>query len=174
MKRTADEQVASVGEPLARIREFDVQTDREAIVACVAGLQDFERTLDTDLPPGAPLAPRYVDGMLQRCRAYRGRILVVEDDGGRVVGFMCVLGQVPEAQAGRSRTHAMVGELYLDPGYRSQGIGKRLLVAAEAHARSCGSSRLRVQVLAGNEVARALYLDAGFDERLVELEKPLH
>lgn len=172
MKRTADERVAGGSEPVVRIREFDVQTDREAIVACVAGLQDFERTLDSELPPGAPVAPRYVDGMLQRCRAYRGRILVVED-ADQIVGFMCVLGQVPEAQAGRSRTHAMVGELFLDPGYRSLGIGKRLLVAAEAHARSCGSGRLRVQVLAGNGVARALYLNAGFGERLVELEKQL-
>lgn len=172
MKQSADGYAADPGGPLGQIRDFDVQADREAIVACVAGLQDFERTLDPELPPGAPLAPRYVDAMLQRCRAYRGRILVAEE-GGRVVGFMCVLGQVPEAQAGRSRSHAMVGELYLDPAYRSHGIGTRLLAAAEAHARACGARRLRVQVLAGNAVARSLYLGAGFSERLVELEKPL-
>ena len=172
MKRMADGPASGLNEPAGRIRDFDVQTDREALVACVAGLQDYERTLDADLPPGAPIAPRYVDAMLQRCRAYRGRILVAEE-ADRILGFMCVLGRVPEAQAGRARSHAMVGELYLDPVWRGQGIGTRLLTAAEAHARACGATRLRVQVLAGNAVARSLYLAAGFSERLIELEKRL-
>lgn len=155
------------------IRDFDPARDREGVIACVAGLQDYERSLDPDLPPGERVARRYVDAMLQRCRAYQGRVLVAEQDDA-VVGFLCVLARVPEQQVDeKSRPHAMVGELYMAPEQRSQGMGRRLLEVAEAFARERGAERLRVQVLAGNGIARTLYATAGFHERLIELEKRL-
>jgi len=148
-------------------------TDREAVIACVAGLQDYERGLDPELPPGERVARRYVDAMLHRCRAYQGRVMVAVEDG-EVVGFLCVLARVPEQQMDDStRPHAMVGELYLAPAQRSQGTGRRLLEAGEAFARGHGALRLRVQVLAANGVARSLYASSGFHERLIELEKRL-
>ncbi|MCC5887460.1 MAG: GNAT family N-acetyltransferase [Gammaproteobacteria bacterium] len=111
--------------------------------------------------------------MLHRCRAYQGRVMVAEE-GGEVVGFLCVLARVPEQQVDdTARPHAMVGELYLAPEQRSQGTGRRLLEAGEAFARDRGAERLRVQVLAANGVARSLYASAGFHERLIELEKRL-
>ncbi len=162
---------ASAGKTL--IRDFEPARDREAVIACVAGLQDYERSLDPELPPGERVARRYVDAMLQRCRAYQGRVLVAEQDDA-VVGFLCVLARVPEQQVDeQSRPHAMVGELYLAPEQRSQGLGRRLLDEAEAFARDRGAKRLRVQVLAGNGIARSLYAAAGFHERLIELEKRL-
>lgn len=155
------------------IRDYVASTDREAVIACVAGLQDYERTFDPELPPGERVARRYVDAMLHRCRAYLGRVMVAVD-GGEVVGFLCVLARVPEQQVDEAaRPHAMVGELYLSPEQRSQGTGRRLLEAAETFARDRGAERLRVQVLAANGIARSLYASAGFHERLIELEKRL-
>lgn len=155
------------------IRDYASATDREAVIACVAGLQDYERTLDPELPPGERVARRYVDAMLHRCRAYQGRIMVAVD-ADEVVGFLCVLAKVPEQQVDDTpRPHAMVGELYLAPELRSQGTGRRLLEAGEDFARRQGAQRLRVQVLAANGVARSLYASAGFHERLIELEKRL-
>lgn len=155
------------------IRDFDPATDREGVIACVSGLQDYERELDPDLPPGERVARRYVDAMLHRCRAYQGRVLVAVQ-GEVVVGFLCVLARVPETQPDeRERPHAMVGELYLAPDQRSRGMGRRLLEEAEAYAREQGARRLRVQVLAANGIARSLYASAGFHERLIELEKRL-
>lgn len=155
------------------IRIYQPASDREAVINCVAGLQDYERSLDPDLPPGDRVARRYVDAMLHRCRAYQGRILVAVD-AGVVVGFLCVLARVPEQQVDETaRPHAMVGELYLAPAQRSQGTGRRLLEAGEVFAREQGAARLRVQVLAANGIARSLYASAGFHERLIELEKRL-
>ncbi len=154
------------------IRDFDPATDREAVIACVAGLQDFERTLDPGLPPGERVARRYLEAMQQRCRAYQGRILVAER-AGRVGGFLCILARVPDGQADEHPPHAMVGELYLAPEDRGLGLGRRLLEQAEVFARERGAARLRVQVLAGNGVARGLYESSGFRDRLVELEKNL-
>jgi len=155
------------------IRDYVPSTDREAVIACVAGLQDYDRTLDPELPPGERVARRYVDAMLHRCRAYQGRVMVAVE-GDEVVGFLCVLARVPEQQVDEtSRPHAMVGELYLAPEQRSQGTGRRLLEAGESFARARGAERLRVQVLAANGIARSLYASAGFHERLIELEKRL-
>jgi len=155
------------------IRDYASATDREAVIVCVAGLQDYERTLDPELPAGERVARRYVDAMLHRCRAYQGRIMVAVD-GSEVVGFLCVLARVPEQQVDHTvRPHAMVGELYLAPDLRSQGTGRRLLEAGEVFARTQGAQRLRVQVLAANGIARSLYASAGFHERLIELEKRL-
>ena len=158
-------------EPL--IRPMDPRRDREAVVGCVAGLQDFERTLEPTLPPGGQIARRYVDAMLQRCAAYRGRVFVAEGADG-IVGFVCVLARIPETPPDEtSRPHAAVGELYVEPDRRGEGIARRLLARAETHAVERGAERLRVQVLAANVRARRLYGDFGFHDRLVELEKPL-
>ena len=155
------------------IRPMDPRRDREAVVDCVAGLQDFERTLEPSLPPGGQIARRYVDAMLQRCAAYRGRVFVAEGATG-IVGFVCVLARIPETPPDEhSRPHAAVGELFVDPARRGEGIARRLLARAETHAVELGAERLRVQVLAANTPARRLYGDFGFRDRLVELEKPL-
>lgn len=157
----------------AAVRPYDPRRDRESLVACVAALQDFERALEPSLPPGSRIARRYVEAMLQRCAAYRGRVFVAELDG-RVGGFVCVLARVPEtAPDAWTRPHAAVGELYVDDGLRGCGLGRALLEEAERHAREHDAERLRVQVLAANEPARRLYEDFGFRDRLVELEKPL-
>ncbi|MEE4382981.1 MAG: hypothetical protein V2J02_13355, partial [Pseudomonadales bacterium] len=57
----------------AAVRPYDPRRDRESLVTCVAALQDFERALEPSLPPGSQIARRYVEAMLQRCAAYRGR-----------------------------------------------------------------------------------------------------
>ncbi|HSG90296.1 MAG TPA: GNAT family N-acetyltransferase [Pseudomonadales bacterium] len=155
------------------LRPFELRADREAVIRCVAALQDYERTLEPSLPPGAHIARRYVEAMLQRCAAYQGRIFVAEVDR-EVVAFVCVLARIPETAVDEySRPHAAIGELFVDHRRRGWGLGRRLLELAEAHARERGADRLRVQVLAGNEPARSLYAGFGFEDRLVELEKRL-
>jgi ribosomal protein S18 acetylase RimI-like enzyme len=155
------------------VRDFDVRRDREAVIRCVAALQDFERTLEPTLPPGERIARRYVEAMLQRCSAYEGRVFVASL-GDAVVAFVCVLARIPETALDESnRPHAAIGELFVDPDQRGAGVGSRLLERAERHARLRGADRLRVQVLADNGGARELYRRFGFRDRLVELEKRL-
>ncbi len=55
-----------------------------------------------------------------------------------------------------------IHDLYVADGYRSRGIGKQLLAAAEAIARQRGCSKLTLEVLSGNAAAKKSYGDAGF------------
>ncbi len=155
------------------IRDYAPRRDREDVIRCVAALQDFERSLEPNLPPGERIARRYVEAMLQRCTAYEGRVFVAVAEQ-RVVGFVCVLARIPETAADDfARPHAAIGELFVDAELRGVGVGKRLLQRAEEYALKRGATRLRVQVLADNTVARALYGGFGFRDRLVELERQL-
>jgi [ribosomal protein S18]-alanine N-acetyltransferase len=51
--------------------------------------------------------------------------------------------------------------LAVDPSARRQGSGRRLLTKFEAEAASRGATSAFLDVAAGNDAARALYLSAG-------------
>ncbi|CAN0065876.1 unnamed protein product [Phaeothamnion confervicola] len=53
------------------------------------------------------------------------------------------------------------------PEARRRGLARRLLAAAEEHARRRGAARCRLDVLVGNSAARQLYLSAGYEEEAV-------
>ena len=55
-----------------------------------------------------------------------------------------------------------VHDLAVAPGWRGRGVGRALLAAVEAEARSRGACKLTLEVLEGNAVARRSYARAGF------------
>jgi [ribosomal protein S18]-alanine N-acetyltransferase len=52
--------------------------------------------------------------------------------------------------------------LAVDPAARRRGTGRRLLTAFEAEAAARGAASAFLEVAAGNDAARALYLSAGY------------
>jgi ribosomal protein S18 acetylase RimI-like enzyme len=58
--------------------------------------------------------------------------------------------------------YAFISDLVVLPAYRSQGIGRLLLQAAEAYARAQGAASLELTVLVKNESAVRLYNRYGF------------
>jgi len=66
-----------------------------------------------------------------------------------------------------------VSDLMVRTAHRRRGIGRALLDAAEAYARAAGAAVLRINVLARNDGAAALYGRAGFADRLHQLSKRL-
>ena len=78
-------------------------------------------------------------------------------DGPLVVGWCDILPAW--AHAVRHRGTLGIGVI---ASYRSRGIGKRLLVACLAKARSNGISRVELEVRAGNMAAIQLYKKLGF------------
>jgi ribosomal protein S18 acetylase RimI-like enzyme len=154
------------------IRDYDPARDREGVRACFAELQDVERGLEPAMPEGRAVAEAYVDFMLARCAEWDGAVMVAEERGA-VVGFICVWACVPPDDPSEVRFSAHVSDLVVLAAWRGRGIGRALLARGEAYARSRGAERLRIGVLAKNADARRLYAASGFREVYVLLTKAL-
>jgi ribosomal protein S18 acetylase RimI-like enzyme len=157
-----------------QIRDYDEARDAAALHACFAELQDFERALEPDLPPGAEVASAYLPLLFERCARWRGRIFVAAQEDGRVVGFAAVQAAVPQEEPDDPPgCYALLSDLVVLPEARRSGLGRALLERAEAYARAEGAQVLSLAVLARNAGARSLYAAAGFRERFLQLEKRL-
>lgn len=154
------------------MRPWDPARDRPAVVRCFAELQDVERALEPSLPEGAAVAETYVHWMVARCAEWDGAVFVAED-GGAVVGFVCVWAHVPPDDPSYHHDTAHVSDVVVLPAARGRGIGRTLLARAEEHARARGAERIRIGVLARNERARRLYRGCGYRDVFTLLTKPL-
>jgi GNAT superfamily N-acetyltransferase len=147
--------------------------DIPALERLVAELQDFERGLDDRILPGSAMAAGYTKAMLSACASQAGAIFVADVEG-EVVGFAAVRTRVPtESLDEPPGTYALLSDLVVAAEHRGAGIGRALIEAAEAHARSLGASEMRVTVLAKNAVARSLYQGTGFSAYLEVFTKQL-
>lgn len=62
-------------------------------------------------------------------------------------------------------TQAELERLYLHPRFQRQGLGRRLLAAAEAAAAAAGAQQLWLDCWAGNQRALAFYAACGYTDR---------
>lgn len=155
------------------VREYVSVTDLDGIRACLVELQDFERRIDSRRPAGDEIAKSYISDALTKCAECHGRIFVADEDG-EIAGYATVLAKVRSgALDDGDLEYAYVADLVVRETYRGQGFGSRLIAKAEAFARDEGAKWLRIGVLANNEVARSLYISAGFSELQIEFEKEL-
>jgi ribosomal protein S18 acetylase RimI-like enzyme len=80
---------------------------------------------------------------------------LVEESEGIIRGFIIVLYRRGSSVAG-------IETVNVDPMFRKQGVGRRLLAAAEDDIRRNGGRRIRLEVSVTNRAAIALYESAGF------------
>lgn len=108
---------------------------------------------------GEPLPPEVRARLARDLRAIPTARIWLARDGGRAVG-VCV------GFMGYSTFRAMpllnIHDLAVLPGERGRGVGRALLAAAEAHARSAGCCRLTLEVQEDNAPALHLYQRFGF------------
>src|SRR4030095_3632163 len=139
------------------IRDYDPSRDAPALRTCCVELQEFERRLEPDLPMGEEMADAYLPLLFERCARERGRIFVAERDG-RVLGFAAVQAAVPQLEPDEApEPYALLSDLHAAAPARRGGVARALVARAEAHARSEGARVIRLEVLARNTGARALY-----------------
>ena len=123
------------------------------------GLQEspaaFGSTYQSEV--GVPLSR--IAGRLVRGAGREDVMFGAFDDGGALVG-LAGLGR----QTGlKTRHRAHVWGMYVAPEARGRGVGRALMQALIAHARTlAGLERLTLGVEAGNAAARALYHAVGF------------
>ncbi len=80
---------------------------------------------------------------------------LVEESKGGARGFIIVLYRTGSSVAG-------IETVNVDPLCRKQGIGSRLLAAAEEDVRKKNAKRIRLEVSVTNQAACGLYEAAGF------------
>ncbi|MGB5258545.1 MAG: GNAT family N-acetyltransferase [Woeseiaceae bacterium] len=157
----------------ALILGFDKARHMEGLRQCLIELQDFERRLEPRMPEGIDIAEPYLAEMFKRCQHGGGRVLIAEVDGV-VAGYATIFPKVQsEDLEDGDFEYALLSDLVVLERFRGQGLGRKLLQAAELYARTCKARYLRIGVLAGNGIAENLYANAGFSPRYVELEKVL-
>lgn len=94
----------------------------------------------------------WTEGIFDDELSAENRTYLVAEDGSPIgFGGVMVVGD-----------EAHVTNLLVDPGHRSQGIGRRLMVALIEAAIAEGARHMTLEVRAQNEPARALYSSLGF------------
>jgi GNAT superfamily N-acetyltransferase len=96
---------------------------------------------------------RVADGVHRGERA----LLVAEDDAGTIVGTVQLVLDLPPNQPHR----ADVAKMLVHRGARRQGLGERLMRAAETTARECGRNLLVLDTVTGSDAER-LYARLGW------------
>jgi ribosomal protein S18 acetylase RimI-like enzyme len=116
--------------------------DAVAIAELDAATWSFDVT-----PSPRSSVPSSIDGML------------VAEEGGEIVGYVA-LGRPTRLE---SNQHvADIRGLAVAPGHQGRGLGRALVQAALAAARSRGARKVTLRVLGPNTAARALYESCGF------------
>jgi ribosomal protein S18 acetylase RimI-like enzyme len=141
-------------------------TIREASVSDLPRLERLWRSFEHELPE-----PPYVDvDVAEELREVKQAIerhiaVVAEDSDGALVGF---------ALARRAGTRlGFVSDLYVAPPARRLGVGRELLRAVVERLRALGLDTVRLEVVASNAAARAIYARWGFHEQELTLDAPL-
>lgn len=109
---------------------------------------------------GRPLAPAARSGLIAGLRGHpTTEVFLAFADGAPAGIAICFRGFSTFA----ARPLLNIHDLAVLPGRRGRGIGKALLAAVEAKARSLGCCKLTLEVLEENRRAREVYHAFGFN-----------
>jgi aminoglycoside 6'-N-acetyltransferase I len=101
--------------------------------------------------------------------------LVVETSDGNLIGFLQASLRSHADGCDPSRPVGFIEGWYVAPEYRRQGIGRRLLVAAEDWARSAGCIEMASDTQIDNHTSQIAHQALGYDvvDRCVHFRKRL-
>lgn len=147
------------------------------LIKCIGNFQDYLMAIDTSgqicHPPG--YGGRYLAQLLKEVRRGHGALYVALA-GERVVGY--VAGAINELDKlvalGTNQVRAgRVFDLYVEPEFRKQGIGRRFLKIIEQHLKKVGCRAVNLEVIAPNKKSHALYRRLGYADDSVDMRKVL-
>ncbi|WP_447829424.1 N-acetyltransferase family protein [Aeromonas salmonicida] len=92
-----------------------------------------------------------------------GRLFCVAVDNEQVLGFLSARIDINEAIPFLTKLPIChISSVVVDEGHRSQGIGRELIAHCDSWARAHDAHQVRLEVMAFNERAKALYETLGF------------
>lgn len=137
------------------IRRADLDSPADA-AAVVSLLDAYSRDPMGD---GKPLENEARQRLIPGLRAHPTALVWLAIAAGRHVG---VLTAFVGFSTFRARPLVNVHDVAVLADARGGGIGRRLLAAAEAHARAAGCCKLTLEVLENNLPAKGLYESVGY------------
>ncbi len=116
---------------------------------------------------------RYRSWLGQRAEDPRSVFLVAERPGDAgdersLVGYIVGMAE-QEIPIYRVRAYGFVHDLWIEPDYRNEGLGRRMVMLAVERFRGMGVEQIRLDVWHGNEPARKLFESCGFRASVVEM-----
>lgn len=155
-------------------REYTNQ-DRIILLELGRKLDEHARMIDPmqrikNLPG---LAERALEENLKNISKYQGKIWLAEDSGraiGYITGVIREQSEIDKLENGPHKLGEVV-DLYIDAGYRGQGLGTKMLSMMEAYFKEKGCDSMRISVFAPNEVAQVAYKKFGFIPRQLAMLK---
>lgn len=145
------------------IREFTPR-DIDVLKSCFVELQEYERELVHHRLPGAAIADRYIESLVERTKGNSAVIFLAETKG-EAVGFICVfLSEKLDEELNEPVELAYISDIVVKNEYRRMGVGEALVKRAEEFAIERKVSYISTHVLANNDSGRTLYGKAGFKE----------
>ncbi|MCE9971067.1 GNAT family N-acetyltransferase [Aeromonas salmonicida] len=95
--------------------------------------------------------------------AAEGRLFCVAELDGAVVGFLTARIDINEAIPFLTKLPVChISSVVVDEKHRGRGIGKELIAHCDSWARAHDAHQIRLEVMAFNERAKALYETLGF------------
>ncbi|MCF7744676.1 GNAT family N-acetyltransferase [Aeromonas veronii] len=96
--------------------------------------------------------------------AAEGRLFCVAEQDGMVVGFLTARIDINETIPYLSKQPiCCIGSVVVDEQHCSRGIGKALIAHCDEWAKARDAQQIRLEVMAFNERAQALYASLGFN-----------
>lgn len=110
----------------------------------------------------------YRDWLVSRAKDERSVFLVADRGGGKLVGFL--VGTVePEIPIYRVTEFGFLHDLWVEEGYRNEGLARQMVTLAVERFRAIGVPQVRLDVAAANGAARALFERCGFRPSVTEM-----
>lgn len=117
---------------------------------------------------GTPLDPANKPALLAGLAATPGAFSLIAYQGAEAVGLAnCFTGFSTFA----ARPLVNIHDLVVDPRFRGRGIGTALFARIEALAKALGAVKITLEVLSGNEPAKALYRSLGYGDYVLDPDK---
>lgn len=139
----------------------------------ILGLQIFEHALEFNRRTDDRVAEEFFPALMKRVVEQEGRVFVAEGAAGLVGWLVSVIEEAAPYVVAAERRQGYVAELFVVQAARGQGIGTKLLGAAEADFRARGVTTMMIGVVAANLAARRSYEHFGFSAYSHQLRKRL-
>src|SRR3954467_8097229 len=137
--------------------------DVPAVLPMVEKLCRLHESWDPAKYSFLPDIPGMYDQWLRERATHRRSVLLVAETSApkKIVGFL--IGTVErEIPIYRLKEYGFLHDLWVEPEYRNEGIGRQMTMLAVERFRAMGVKQIRLDTAAKNEGARGLFASCGF------------